>query len=123
MWHRKNTEVNIFENGFLKSSKRAEESCDKRRSGVKFRQSKSADNLLPIFRLLSGRSEVSQHFHGQGFGNAAFILNLSQGVAGTGRAMPPARQFLPSRWNSSLRHRRIQRNRQVSSTSSRPIRT
>jgi hypothetical protein len=89
MWHRQNlNEINIFENGFLKEFIQARKNLDINIANGKG-QTFINNNLpgqaaLPIFQAafaaLGGQPAVA---NSQGFGSAAFIQNLNQGVAGT----------------------------------------
>jgi Carboxypeptidase regulatory-like domain len=89
MWHRQNlNEINIFENGFLNEFIQAKKNLDVNIASGKG-QTFVNNNLpgqaaLPIFQAafaaLGGQPAVS---NAQGFGNATFIQNLNQGVAGT----------------------------------------
>jgi hypothetical protein len=89
MWHRQNLqEVNIFENGFLNEFIQAKKNLDVNIAngrGQTFANNNLAGQApLPIFQAafgpLGSQPAVSA---AQGFGSAAFILNLTQGVAGT----------------------------------------
>ncbi|MGH9937161.1 MAG: hypothetical protein ACREAM_12990, partial [Blastocatellia bacterium] len=89
MWHRQNIqEVNIFENGFLNEFIQAKRNLDINIANGRG-QTFANNNLpgqaaLPIFQAafgaLGGQPALSA---AQGFGNATFIQNLNQGVAGT----------------------------------------
>src|SRR6266568_5458145 len=104
MWHRQNMqEVNIFENGFLTEFKNAQNNlaicqanataCIAAQTSVPANQ-RTANNFgfwglpgqapLPIFQAAFGAlGSQSVLSLSQGFGNATFIQNLNQGVAGT----------------------------------------
>jgi hypothetical protein len=106
MWHRQNLqEVNIFENGFLNEFKNAQNNlaifraanpkCDTAAPSGQppnpacsfaFNNSLAGSVPLPIFQAAFGAlgpGNPSALSAGQGFANAAFKLNLDQGVAGT----------------------------------------
>ncbi len=89
MWHRQNLqEVNIFENGFLAEFIQAKKNLDiniaNGRGQTFANNSLPGQSPLPIFQAafgaLGGQPALS---NAQGFGNTTFILNLTQGVAGT----------------------------------------
>ncbi len=89
MWHRQNlNEINIFENGFLNEFIQAKKNLDLNVANGKgntfINNSLPGQAPLPIFQAafgaLGGQPTLSAS---QGFGNATFIQNLNQGVAGT----------------------------------------
>ena len=89
MWHRQNMqEVNIFENKFLNEFVQAKKNLDINIANGKgqtfINNTLPGQAALPIFQAafgsLGGQPAVS---NAQGFGNATFIQNLNQGVAGT----------------------------------------
>src|SRR5262249_7135275 len=90
MWHRQNMqEVNIFENGFLNEFIQAKKNLDiniASGKGNTFANNNLAGQApLPIFQAAFGTLNGTQPAvtSSQGFGNATFIQNLNQGVAGT----------------------------------------
>src|SRR5262245_5898704 len=89
MWHRQNMqEVNIFENGFRDEFILAKKNLDINIANGRG-QTFANNNLpgqspLPIFQTAFGAlGNQPALSNAQGFGNATFILNLNQGVAGT----------------------------------------
>src|SRR5262249_56464708 len=89
MWHRQNwNEINIFENNFLNEFIQAKKNLDINIANGKgqtfINNNLGGQGPLPIFQAafaaLGGQPAVS---NSQGFGNATFIQNLNQGVAGT----------------------------------------
>lgn len=89
MWHDQNIqETNIFENGFLNQFIQAKRNLDINVANLRG-QTFINNNLpgqaaLPIFEAAFGPlGSLPALANNQGFGNAAFITNLSQGVAGT----------------------------------------
>jgi hypothetical protein len=89
MWHRQNLqEVNIFENGFLNEFIQAKKNLDLNVANGRG-QTFANNNLpgqaaLPIFQAAFGALGNQPALSAaQGFGNATFIQNLNQGVAGT----------------------------------------
>lgn len=89
MWHRQNIqETNIFENGFLNEFVQAKKNLDINVANGRG-QSFINNNLpgqaaLPIFQAAFGAlGNQPALTAAQGFGNATFIQNLNQGVAGT----------------------------------------
>jgi hypothetical protein len=89
MWHRQNMqEVNIFENGFLNDFIQAKKNLDiniANGKGNTFINNNLAGQApLPIFQAAFGALGNQPALSAaQGFGNATFIQNLNQGVAGT----------------------------------------
>lgn len=89
MWHRQNMqEVNIFENGFLNEFIQAKKNLDinvANNRGTTFINNNLAGQApLPIFQAAFGALGNQPALSAaQGFGNATFIQNLQQGVAGT----------------------------------------
>ncbi|PYS56611.1 MAG: hypothetical protein DMF74_28160, partial [Acidobacteria bacterium] len=89
MWHRQNMqEVNIFENGFLNDFIQAKKNLDiniANGKGNTFINNNLAGQApLPIFQAAFGAlGNQAALSASQGFGNATFIQNLNQGVAGT----------------------------------------
>jgi hypothetical protein len=91
MWHRQNLqEVNIFENGFLAEFIQAKKNLDiniaNGRGNTFINNSLPGQGPLPIFQAAFGQIAPGQPpalSAAQGFGNATFIQNLNQGVAGT----------------------------------------
>ncbi|MFN7928104.1 MAG: carboxypeptidase-like regulatory domain-containing protein [Blastocatellia bacterium] len=89
MWHRQNIqEVNIFENGFLSEFIQAKKNLDANIAGGKgqtFANNGLAGQApLPIFQAAFGALGNQPALAAStGFGNATFIQNLNQGVAGT----------------------------------------
>jgi hypothetical protein len=89
MWHRQNMqEVNIFENGFLNDFIQAKKNLDINIANGKgntfINNNLPGQAPLPIFQAAFGALGNQPALSaGQGFGNAAFIQNLNQGVAGT----------------------------------------
>lgn len=90
MWHRQNMqEVNIFENGFVNEFIQAKKNLDiniANGKGQTFANNNlSGQGPLPIFQAAFGTLNGTQPAvtNAQGFGNATFIQNLNQGVAGT----------------------------------------
>ena len=89
MWHRQNlNEINIFENRFLPEFIQAKKNLDINIANGKgqtfINNNLTGQAALPIFQAafaaLGGQPALS---NAQGFGNATFIQNLNQGVAGT----------------------------------------
>ncbi|MBI1762562.1 MAG: carboxypeptidase regulatory-like domain-containing protein [Acidobacteria bacterium] len=89
MWHRQNIqEVNIFENGFLNEFVQAKKNLDiniANGRGQTFANNNLAGQAaLPILQAAFGAlGNQAALTAAQGFGNATFIQNLNQGVAGT----------------------------------------
>src|SRR2546426_1713587 len=89
MWHRQNMqEVNIFENGFLNEFIQAKKNLDINIANGKgntfINNSLPGQAPLPIFQAaFGGLGNQPALSAAQGFGNATFIQNLNQGVAGT----------------------------------------
>lgn len=89
MWHRQNIqETNIFENGFLNEFVQAKKNLDiniANGRGQTFANNNLAGQAaLPIFQAAFGAlGNQAALSAAQGFGNATFIQNLNQGVAGT----------------------------------------
>jgi hypothetical protein len=89
MWHRQNIqEVNIFENGFLNEFIQAKKNLDinvaNNRGNTFINNNLPGQAPLPIFQAAFGSLGNQPALSAaQGFGNATFIQNLNQGVAGT----------------------------------------
>ncbi|MEK7832539.1 MAG: TonB-dependent receptor, partial [Acidobacteriota bacterium] len=89
LWHRQNIqEVNIFENGFLNEFIQAKKNLDiniaNGRGNTFINNNLAGQAALPIFQTAFGAlGNQPALAAGQGFGNATFIQNLNQGVAGT----------------------------------------
>jgi hypothetical protein len=89
MWHRQNMqEVNIFENGFLNEFIQAKKNLDinvaNNRGNTFINNNLAGQAPLPIFQAAFGALGNQPALSAaQGFGNATFIQNLQQGVAGT----------------------------------------
>ena len=89
MWHRQNMqEVNIFENGFLNEFTQAKKNLDinvaNGRGNTFINNNLAGQAPLPIFQAAFGPLGNQPALSAaQGFGNATFIQNLTQGVAGT----------------------------------------
>src|SRR5438552_11345999 len=89
MWHRQNMqEVNIFENGFLNDFIQAKKNLDINIANGKgntfINNNLAGQASLPIFQAAFGALGNQPALSAsQGFGNATFIQNLNQGVAGT----------------------------------------
>jgi len=89
MWHRQNIqEVNIFENGFLNEFIQAKKNLDinvaNGRGQTFANNNLTGQAALPIFQAAFGSlGNQPALSNAQGFGNAALIQNLNQGVAGT----------------------------------------
>jgi len=88
MWHRQNIqETNIFENGFLNEFIQAKKNLDinvaNGRGQTFINNNLPGQAALPIFQAAFGAlGNQPALAAGQGFGSAAFILNLNQGTAG-----------------------------------------
>jgi carboxypeptidase family protein len=89
MWHRQDLqETNIFENGFLPQFIQAKKNLDiniANGRGNTFINNRLAGQApIPIFEAAFGALGSQPAVpNGSGFGSAAFITNLNQGVAGT----------------------------------------
>src|SRR5438128_9441417 len=89
MWHRQNMqEVNVFENGFLNEFIQAKKNLDINIANGKgntfINNNLAGQASLPIFQAAFGALGNQPALSAsQGFGNATFIQNLNQGVAGT----------------------------------------
>jgi len=89
MWHRQNLqEVNIFENGFLAEFIQAKKNLDinvaNGRGQTFINNNLAGQAALPIFQAAFGALGTQPALAASaGFGNATFIQNLNQGVAGT----------------------------------------
>jgi hypothetical protein len=89
MWHRQNIqETNIFENGFLNEFVQAKRNLDiniaSGRGNTFINNNLPGQAPLPIFQAAFGAlGNQPALSNAQGFGNATFIQNLNQGVAGT----------------------------------------
>ena len=89
MWHRQDIqETNIFESGFLSEFIQAKKNLDINIANGKgntfINNSLTGQAALPIFQAAFGALGAQPALSaGQGFGSAAFITNLNQGVAGT----------------------------------------
>jgi hypothetical protein len=89
MWHRQNMqEVNIFENRFLNDFIQAKKNLDINIANGKgqtfINNNLAGQGPLPIFQAAFGAlGNQPALAASQGFGNATFIQNLNQGVAGT----------------------------------------
>jgi hypothetical protein len=89
MWHRQNIqEVNIFENGFLNEFVQAKRNLDinvaNGRGNTFVNNNLPGQAALPIFQTAFGALGNQPALSAaQSFGNATFIQNLNQGVAGT----------------------------------------
>ncbi len=89
MWHRQNIqETNIFENGFLNEFIQAKKNLDVNiangRGNTFANNNLPGQAALPIFQAAFGAlGNQPALTAAQGFGNATFIQNLNQGVAGT----------------------------------------